>query len=89
MLALLDYSKEFFIEIDASGVGLGVVLSQQKHLTAYISRMLNSREHKLSVYERDLLAIVYAVHKWHSHLVQSNLSLRLTITLNSCHLIIG
>ena len=46
VLALPDFSKPFTLEIDASGIGVGVVLSQMQHLIAYFSKKLNVRMQK-------------------------------------------
>ena len=68
VLALPDYSQEFVIETDASNTGIGAVLMQGGHPLAYISKALSLRHQGLSVYEKELLAIVYAVKKWHHYL---------------------
>ena len=56
----------FFINVDASLVGLGAVLFQMNEenkmrVISYNSRILNTQEQKLSTLDRELLAIVYAL----------------------------
>lgn len=52
VLALLDYSKQFVLETDACDVGIGVVLMQQGHPIAFVSKALGPRNRGLSVYEK-------------------------------------
>ena len=68
VLALPNFSKKFIVETDASVGGIGVVLMQGGHPLAYISKALSIKHQALSVYEKELLAIVYAVTKWHHYL---------------------
>jgi len=68
VLAFLDFSKPFVVEIDASATGIGVVLMQAGHPLAFISRALGPKWQQLSVYEKELLAVVHAVQKWEQYL---------------------
>nr|XP_027096148.1 uncharacterized protein LOC113716047 [Coffea arabica] len=61
VLKLLDFSKPFIIETDASGGGLGVVLMQEGHPIAFLSKALSPRNLGLSVSEKELLALVMAI----------------------------
>ncbi|KAD5318298.1 hypothetical protein E3N88_18244 [Mikania micrantha] len=68
VLALPDFSKPFVVETDASSKGLGAVLMQDHHPIAYISKALSTKQLMLSVYEKELLAILMAIKQWHHYL---------------------
>ena len=61
VLGIPDFTKTFVIETDASTHGIGVVLMQEGHPLAYISKSLGPRWQGLSVYEKELLALVFAI----------------------------
>ncbi|KAI5407215.1 hypothetical protein KIW84_053460 [Lathyrus oleraceus] len=68
VLAIPDIQKPFVVETDASSTGIGVVLMQDRHPVAFISKVLSPKNRLLSVYDRELLALVHAVSKWHQYL---------------------
>ena len=68
VLALLDFNKPFILEIDASSHGLGDVLMQDLLPISCFSHALPPWAHQKSVYERELMAIVFIVQKWHHYL---------------------
>ena len=54
VLDLHDYSKQFVVEIDACDLGIGVVLMQEGHPVAFVSRALGPRNRGLSIYEKNI-----------------------------------
>lgn len=63
VLAMPNFQQSVVLETDASQHGLGAVLLQNQHPMAFFSHNLGLRAK--SIYEKDLMAIVLAVHKWH------------------------
>jgi hypothetical protein len=72
VLSLPDFSKPFCIETDASGLGVGVVLLQDKHPLAFLSKALGPKSQGLSTYEKEYLAILMAVQQWRAYLHTQN-----------------
>ena len=77
VLALPDFDKMFVVECDASGVRLGDVLIQEGRAIAFHSQALKGKSLALSTYERELLALVIAVHKWRPYLVRKPFLVRI------------
>ncbi|CAL9221332.1 unnamed protein product [Arabidopsis halleri] len=72
VLALPQFNKPFVVETDACGEGIGAVLMQEGHPLSYISRHLKGKQLHLSIYEKELLAVVFAVQKWRHYLLSSH-----------------
>ncbi|KAL2245946.1 UNVERIFIED_CONTAM: Retrovirus-related Pol polyprotein from transposon 17.6 [Sesamum indicum] len=68
VLALLDFTKPFVVETDASGRGIGAVLMQEGRPIAYLSKALEPKNLGLSTYEKEFLALLLAVTKWKHYL---------------------
>lgn len=72
ILCYPDTTKTFILDTDASGFGMGAVLSQihdnQEHVVAYYSKILSKPERQYCVTRRELLAIVQSVKHFHHYL---------------------
>ena len=72
ILAYPDPEKEFILDTDASGYGIGAVLSQvqegKERVIAYGSKALSKEERRYCVTRRELLAIVHFVKQYRHYL---------------------
>jgi len=70
-----DLNQPFIVEADASAVGYGAILSQDRegklHPIAFISRSFNPAQRNYPTYDRELHAIVEAFKEWRQYLIQS------------------
>ena len=74
ILAFSDFGKPFLLETDASGKGLGAVLSQKQsdgryHPIAYASRIMTETEQRYHSNKQEFLALKWAVtEQFHEYL---------------------
>ncbi|MPV02328.1 hypothetical protein FVA96_24335, partial [Escherichia coli] len=70
ILRMPDPERQFVVEVDASDVGVGAVLSQRAaddqklHPCAFFSRRLNPAERNYDIGNRELLAVKAALEEW-------------------------
>ncbi|KAH9802372.1 hypothetical protein KPL71_001357 [Citrus sinensis] len=72
-LVMPNFNEPFTIETDASGDGIGAVLTQQGRLIAYMSRALGSSKRTWSIYAKEILAIVEAIQTWRPYILGQKL----------------
>lgn len=72
VLSFPDLTQPFYVATDASNYGIGAVLYQKSNdkikYIRFMARALSKSERNYSVTCRELLAIVFALHKFHQYL---------------------
>jgi len=68
LLFLTDFNKAFEIEYDASGIGIGAVLMQEKQPITYFSKKLDGTTLNYPTYDKELYAVVRVLNIWQHYL---------------------
>ena len=80
VLVFPDFKLDFVLNTDASGEGIGAVLSQvvdgKERVVAYASRVLSRTERKYCATRREMLAVVWAAHHFRLYLYGRQFELR-------------
>jgi hypothetical protein len=68
VLALPDFTRAFEVECDASVIGIGVVLMQDRRLIVYFSEKHNGVALNYPTYDKELYALVRTLEIWQHYL---------------------
>ncbi|GFV78002.1 retrovirus-related Pol polyprotein from transposon 17.6 [Trichonephila clavipes] len=68
VLKLPNFTEQFNLFTNASGVGIGAVLNQNHRPIAFTSRTLNKAERNYTVTERECLVVIWALNKFKTYL---------------------
>ena len=75
ILRLPDFTKLFNVATDASGVGIGAVLSQDAHPVSYFSEKLSEAKARYSNYDWELYDVVQSLKFWWHYLLHNDFTL--------------
>ena len=76
VLGMPNFEKEFTVETDACGNGIGAVLQQDGHPLAYLSKSLSPKHQVLSTYEKEFLAVILALERWKGYLMDRHFKIK-------------
>ena len=80
ILQKLDFTQPMTLTTDASDKALGAVLSQNDRPIAFLSKTFSQTECNWPIYEKEMFAVIYTLHKWEHWLLGVDLTI---ITDNS------
>ncbi|CAG2219653.1 unnamed protein product [Mytilus edulis] len=80
ILGYPDMTKQFILDTDASGFGIGAVLSQihegKEVVVAYYSKSLSKAQRQYCVTRRELLAVILSIKHFHHYLYGTHFKVR-------------
>ena len=71
VLGIVDVTKPFEVETDASDFSLGGILLQEGHPIAYESRKLNDVERRYAASKKEILAVIHCLRFWRQYLLRA------------------
>lgn len=69
ILDMPNLNESFTIETDASGEGIGAILTQQGKPIAFLSQALGVAKLSWSTYAKEMFAILQAIRTWRLHIL--------------------
>jgi len=68
VLALPEFTRAFEVECDASSIGIGAMLMQDRRFIGYFSEKLNGAALNYPTYDKELYALVRTLETWQHYL---------------------
>ena len=69
-LIVLDFTKPFVLECDASSTGLAEILTQEGRPLLFSSKLLCNQHSRKSTYEKDTMAMLHWLDQAHQEWLQ-------------------